>query len=409
MIGPAFRTAATALLLASLPVTPLTAAKAKAITSVAPPPPPYQGAYQPQGVDEIGLWREDDESERALAASNIVIGDEKLTGYVKSVLCKAVGVERCKATRVYILREPVFNASMSYNGTMRVYSGALLRLRNEAELAALLGHEFGHFEQRHGLQRFKARRTGGDILAWGALLANIASSYNGYRAYRGLETSIYGSYFRFSRDNEREADLLGLGYLNTSAMRPQAAAAVWQNLMSEANASALSRGRNKPDFDSVAFYASHPPDGEREAYLGALADPNGAKRDDGAASYRAALAPWLDAFLADQIKLNDFGGSEYIIEGLAEGGWTPTLWQARGELYRTRGNQRDLVHAAEFYTNAIGLDPALAEAHRGLGLSLLKTGRREEGMKSLARYLELKPDASDAKMIRMMVPKEGQE
>lgn len=383
------------------------AAKATPETGVAPPPPPYLGAYQPQGVDEIGLWREDDESERALAASPVVIQDEKLTSYVKGVLCRTVGEDRCRATRVYIMREPYFNASMSYNGTMRVYSGALLRLKNEAELASVLGHEFGHFESRHGLQRFRARRTGTDILAWGALLASISQKYNGYRTYNSLQASVYGSYFRFSRDNEREADLLGLGYLNASTLRPQSASAVWSNLMKEAQASALGRGRPKPDFNSVAFFASHPPDAERAHYLSALANRDGEDRETGDGEYRAALAPWLDAFLADQIKLNDFGASEYVIEGLAEGGWTPTLWHARGELYRTRGNQRDLVNAAEFYTNAIALDPALAEAHRGLGLSLTKIGRREEGTRALARYLELKPDASDAKMIRMMVPEES--
>ena len=59
----------------------------------APPPPPYAGVYQPQGVDEIGKWREDDESERKLANSPIVIRDEALTAYVKSVLCTAVGMD----------------------------------------------------------------------------------------------------------------------------------------------------------------------------------------------------------------------------------------------------------------------------------------------------------------------------
>src|SRR3546814_1178828 len=98
--------------------------------------PIYEGAYQPKGVDEIGLWQRDDEYERALVASPVVIRDEALSAYVKSVLCRAVGTDRCDATRVYILREPTFNATMSPNGTMRVYSGLLLRVRSEAELAA---------------------------------------------------------------------------------------------------------------------------------------------------------------------------------------------------------------------------------------------------------------------------------
>lgn len=372
----------------------------------APAPPPYTDLYQPQGVDEVGLWREDDESERGLAASTIIVRDEKLTSYVKGVLCEAVGQDRCQATRVYIVREPTFNATMVPNGTMRVFSGMLLRVHSESELAAVLGHEFGHFERRHGLGKFKANRSGSDLLAWGALLASMSPSYDSRRMYQNIQISIYGSLFRYNRNQEREADLLGLGYLNTSHYRPQAAAAVWQNLIGEISASANVRGLKKPNFNAIAFTASHPPEAERAAYLTALAAPDGADRDDGAARYHEALEPWLGMFLEDQIKLNDFGASEYIINQLAELGWTSKLWFARGELYRTRGNQRDLGSAAEFYRNAIDLEPGLALAHRGRGLALIKTGQGAEGVSALRTYLALTPEASDAKMIRLMLPKD---
>ena len=365
----------------------------------APPPPPYAGVYQPQGVDEIGKWREDDESERKLANSPIVIRDEALTAYVKSVLCTAVGMDRCNAARVYIIREPSFNASMSPNGTMRVYSGLLLRARSEAELASVLGHEFGHFEKRHTLALFKIHRTGTDVLAWAAMLASMSSSSTTQRSFEDLELSVYGAFFRFSRDNEREADLIGLGYLNASTLRPQAASRIWRNFIAEAQASAAARGLKKPRLDRIAFFATHPPEAERADYLAALAVPEGDSRDEGTERYRQALAKWLPIFLEDQIRLNDFGGSEYVINALAENGWTAQLWQARGELFRTRGAPRDLVHAAEFYSKAIALDSGLAEAYRGLGLSLIKTGRATDGCSALEHYLQLKPDASDAAMI----------
>ena len=372
----------------------------------APMPPPYAGIYQPKGVDELGMWREDDEGERRLAISPLVVRDEKLTKYLKAVLCSTVGADRCNATRIYVVREPTFNATMSPNGTMRVFSGLLLRMRNEAELAAILGHEFGHFESRHSLSRFQAMRRGTDTLAWGALLASMAPSYDTRRTYENLEISVYGSLFRYSRDNEREADLLGLGYLNKSSLRPQAASEVWQNLIGEIEASAISRGLKKPRFDTVAFTASHPPEGERAGYLAELAEPTGADRDDGALRYKEALSAWLPVFLEDQIKLNDFGGSEYIIMKLAENGWNPTLWFARAELYRTRGHQRDLVNAAQFYSNALALDGNMPAAYRGLGLSLIKTGDQSGGQAALTKYLTLKPNADDAKMITLLLPKE---
>ena len=374
---------------------------------VAPPPPPYVGAYQPQGVDEIGFWREDDEEERKLAASPVVIRDERLSSYVNRVLCDTVGIDRCRSVRIYILREPTFNATMAANGTMRVYSGLLLRIRNEAELGAILGHEFGHYERRHSVNQFKSYRAARDILAWGALLASMSQSYDVRRSYRDIELSVYGGFYRYGRDQEREADALGIGYLNKSNLRPHAASEVWLNAMGEIEASVRAKGLKKPNFNAIAFTASHPPRAERAATMAALADPSAISREDGAERYRDAMAPWLPMFLDDQIKLNDFGASEYVIQSLAESGWTATLWFGRGELYRLRGHPRDLVHAAEFYQSAIELDPKHAAAYRGLGLSLLKTARPSEGQAALRKYLELKPEASDAGMIRLMLPMEG--
>lgn len=381
-----------------------------AVLAEEPPlPPPYEGVYQPQGVDEIGFWRQDDESEKALSNSPIVIRDEKLNAYLKEVLCEAVGPDRCGSVRIYVIREPTFNATMSPNGTMRVFSGLLLRVRSEAELAAILGHEFGHFEKRHTLNSFKSTRSGIDLLSWAGLLASMSPSYQTRTTFQNLEFSVYGNIYRFQRNQEREADLLGLSYLNNSNFRPQAASEVWLNLMGEYNASARVRGLKKPRFDRIAFTASHPPQAERAEYLSDLADPMGAERDDGADQYREALSQWIPVFLNDQIRLNDFGGSEYIISSLAEKGWTANLWFARGELFRLRGNQRDLVNAVDFYREAIALNPDMANAYRGLGLSQFKTGQRKDGQAALAQYLELKPDASDAPMIGMLLPEEKTE
>jgi beta-barrel assembly-enhancing protease len=368
--------------------------------------PPYQGVYQPKGVDEIGLWHEADEEERELTASNLVIRDERLTGYVKSVLCDTVGEDRCGSVRIYVIRAPMFNANMMPNGTMRVYSGLLLRVRNEAELATVLGHEFGHYETRHTLAAFKEQRSGTDAVAWMAVLTSFAPTYQTVRSFQNFQLALYGGFYRHGRDQEREADRLGIAYLNRSRLRPQEASAIWQHMMEEAEASASAKGLRKPNFRLIAFAASHPPYAERAGYLAELAAPEGAARDDGTERYRTALAPFLPQFLDDQIKLNDFGASDYLIQNLATAGWTATLWLKRGDLYRTRGNPRDLSAAADFYASAVKLDPTLAEAHRGLGLALMKTGRPSEAAASLQTYLSLRPDAVDAGMIKMMIPGE---
>jgi Zn-dependent protease with chaperone function len=380
----------------------------KASTKPAPPPPPYAGAYQPQGVDEIGLWREDDERERALASSPLLIRDEALNSYVRAVLCKTVGADRCRSVRTYVLRVPLFNASMSSNGTMSIYSGLLLRARSEAELASVLGHEFGHFEQRHVLSDFKAKRTGSDMLSWAAVLTSMSTSPQVFGSFQDFRLSVFGGLARFGRDQEREADLLGLGYLNSSSLRPHSASRIWRNLILETESSAAARGLRKPDFKRISFFASHPADGERADYLYALAAPDGEGKEDGADRYAAALAPWLSAFLDDQVAMNDFGATDFIINRIAESGWTADLWRARGDLYRARGHQRDLMNATDYYARAVALQPLMPGAQRGLGLSLIKTGRASEGREALKRYLNLKPDASDAAMIRMTISSIGE-
>jgi len=366
--------------------------------------PPYQGAYQPHGVDEIGLWREYDEDERTLGASSLVVRDEPLSTYLRRVLCDTVGEDRCASVRIYIVRAPIFNASMAPNGTMRVFTGLFLRVRNEAELATILAHEFGHFERRHGLDKFRARRSASDAAAWMALLTSLGPTYQTMQSYQNFQLAVYGGLFRYGRDQEREADRLGIAYLNQSHLQPRSASAVWQHVMEEAEASARAKGLKKPNFRTIAFADSHPPDAERAAYLADLAAPDGPDREDGTERYRTALAPFLPQFLDDQIKLNDFGASDYLIQNLATAGWTATLWLKRGDLYRTRGNPRDLSAAADFYASAVKLDPTLAEAHRGLGLALMKTGRPSEAAASLQTYLSLRPDAVDAGMIKMLIP-----
>src|SRR3546814_16674925 len=78
-------------------------------SKIAPPPPPYIGAYQPKGVDDIGLWRQEDDDERTLANSLILIRDEALNSNVKNVLLLTVVTDRRGADRPYILRKPIFN------------------------------------------------------------------------------------------------------------------------------------------------------------------------------------------------------------------------------------------------------------------------------------------------------------
>jgi predicted Zn-dependent protease len=358
--------------------------------------PPYIQAYDPATVDERGLWMEADESERIVRDSALLLKDEALNKYVKSVFCTAVGTDRCKSVRIYILEVPQFNASMSANGTMRIWSGLLLRVQNEAELAAVLGHEFAHFELRHSLSGFKQARRTSDIGAWLSVLGGFSNTNTS-----NAQVAILGTYYQFNRQQETDADLLSLKFLKTAPYPTIAASSIWTYIMAENDARAVGRGLKPKKSYSAGFFATHPSELQRASYLKSEAEKMGSSGELRAKEYRDALRPLLPRLLAAQVKSNDFGGSEYLLQTIAGvEGWTGDLLYARGSLYRQRANPRDLNTAVELFSEAIAKGYSDPVVHRELGLSLLRNGAEIEGKAALQKYLALNPDASDKTVIQ---------
>ena len=83
----------------------------------------------------------------------------QLNQYVQELACRLAG-DHCPDIRVNLVSTPQFNASMAPNGMMQVWTGLLLRVENEAQLTAILGHEIGHYLARHSVERMRQIKSG---------------------------------------------------------------------------------------------------------------------------------------------------------------------------------------------------------------------------------------------------------
>ena len=291
------------------------------------------------------------------------------------------------------MRTPYFNASMALNGVMQVYSGLLLRTQNEAQLAAVLGHEYAHFENRHSLKMFRDIKAKSNSATW------LAFTGIGLLASFGLAASLYA----YSREMEREADSGGLKFMAAAGYDTREAANVWEQLRAEMDATASARNvKSKKDKDRGLF-GTHPPTAERVAALKeqAIVEP-GVAGATGAEAFRVAMGRWWPDFVEDQFKLNDFGASDYLLQAMAAQGWSPWLLYARGELYRRRAIGGDLVEALSFYDQGIASGGDLPQLWRGRGLANLKLGNEAAGKADLKEYMRRAPDAADRTMMAMM-------
>lgn len=375
-------------------------AVAASAAPVPEPLPTYTQAYEPRTVDERGVWMQADEYERVVRDSALLVRDEPLTAYVKHVLCETVGAERCRSVRPYVIENPEFNAAMAPNGMLFVNTGLLLRMRDEAEFASVLGHEFAHFELRHGLEKLRQRRNAASAAAWIGVLGQISNTDT-----RDLRQSLVLSIPQFSREEETAADLLSARYLARSTYPASVASEVWLNVVAEDEARAIGRGLKPKRKLQAGYLDSHPPSAQRAVYLKAASDKYGAGGSAlRAAEFRTMIKPHLSHLLDAQVRSNDFGGSTHVLEQLAAGaGWTGDLLFARAQLYRQRGAPRDLETAAQFLHEAIDNGYANPVAHRELGLSLLRNGDRTGGRNELAAYLKQMPNADDRSMIEAML------
>ena len=164
-----------------------------------------------------------------------------------------------------LIESPEVNAWCMPGGKMAVYTGIMPVLKNEAALAAVLGHEVAHATKRHGKERYARAIKGniaGLVIGVGTAVAGQAMCKSqSCRVLTGLGGAAAGfaiSFFdrKFSREDETEADQEGQLFMAKAGYDPSEASKLWERM------GAASGGQAPPEFMST-----HPSDVTRQKNL----------------------------------------------------------------------------------------------------------------------------------------------
>lgn len=209
----------------------------------------------PEQEREIGAQ----EHPRILQQFGGAYPDEQLQGYIEQIGDRVAAESDLPDGEFTftLLDSEVPNAFALPGGYVYVTRGLLALAETEAEVAGVLGHEIGHVTARHTAQR-QTRATGAGLLA---TLGTIGAAIFGGDVAGQLAQQVAGAgaeayLASYSRDQEFQADQLGVGYMTAAGYDPQAMASFLEKLDAEATLDReIAGGGGDP---AESWFASHP-------------------------------------------------------------------------------------------------------------------------------------------------------
>jgi beta-barrel assembly-enhancing protease len=160
---------------------------------------------------------------REVVADPLYLPDPDTTEYLNKLGYQLVSSSNARHMdfNFFCVKDPMINAFALPGGFIGVHSGLILLAQTESELAAVIGHEIGHVEQRH-IARMLAKQRESAAVAIGALLLALLAARSGsssagdltQAAILGGQAAAIQQQLNFSREAEREADRVGFNTLN---------------------------------------------------------------------------------------------------------------------------------------------------------------------------------------------------
>ncbi|HUO35818.1 MAG TPA: M48 family metallopeptidase [Candidatus Acidoferrum sp.] len=183
------------------------------------------------------------------------IDDPVVTEYVNRVGQNLVRNSDARVPfTIKVIDSDQVNAFALPGGFFYVNSGLILHADEESELAGVMAHEIAHVCARHGTKQ----QTKGDIIQLASIPAMIFIPYSwaGYALYEGINLAIPMTFLKFSRDDEREADYLGLQYMYKAGYDPNSFVTFFEKV------EALEK---KQPGTIPKYFSTHPPTPDRIA------------------------------------------------------------------------------------------------------------------------------------------------
>ncbi len=283
------------------------------------------------------------------------------------------------------------NAYAFPGGSIACTRGILLALDNEAELAALLGHELGHVNARHTAQQMTKSQIASALVGVGTAL--VAAKWEDYAwAASGLGAVGAGLLLAsYSRENERQADDLGLEYMTRAGYAPDGMVGLMEML--------TSLSKHKPNAIEMMF-STHPMSDERYAttvnrvqsdYAAAKSNPLYRERYMDNTARLRAIKPAVDALqdgekAMTEKKYDQAGALFKRALKTAPNDYAGLMMMAKCQLV-----QEKFSEAQRYAETAKSAYPKEAQAYHVAGFAKLKNNRFSPAYQDFAAYERLLP------------------
>lgn len=172
----------------------------------------------------------------------------KATEYVKSVFERTVPKEfNTSDIKIYVVRDPSPNAFCMEDGNIAITVGLLSYMNTEAELATVLGHEYGHYYSNHSYNDFKK--------------INNNKHFKKFIQNRSILGSlmIMQDQSTYRQDQERQADTFAYHFFNKNGYSPESIAETFVQFQKISNKYNKLTKYRKP----LIYFATHPSEEER--------------------------------------------------------------------------------------------------------------------------------------------------